>query len=250
MGWTRRRRAAAALAVVLLVAAVTGCGTVLDDAPTTVDVPAAAPGVPVAPGAVWPSRDGSALMALQNLTDRGGRPDLLDPVAVARQYAAAAMPGAAARAKAGGAPVTGPFTSTGPTTGEVPVAGTGLSPATVYLRQLDRQAPDARSGPRQSIWYVQGVGTPVLAVLDVDYDGQRLVASFIPTRDGTLTVRVTGLDGALLAERVTPARAGRLNPVDVAAPGQPGLVVSATLALADGSIAPREFRIGAPASGN
>ena len=37
--------------------------------------------------------------------------------------------------------------------------------------------------------------------------------------------------------------------VDIDAPGQPGLVVSATLALADGSIAPREFRIGAPGAG-
>ena len=248
---TRRRRSATAFGVVLLVAAVTGCGTAPDDVPTTVDVPAAATGAPVAPGAVWPSRDESALMALQDLTDRGGRPDLLDPVAVARQYAAAAMPGAAAaRAGAGGAPVTGPFTATGPTTGEVPVAGAGLSPSTVYLRQLERQAPDARSGPQHPIWYVQGIGTPVLAVLDVDYDGQRLVASFIPTSGGTLTVRVTGLDGVLLAEQVTTARTGHLNPVDVNAPGQPGLVVSATLALTDGNIAPREFRIGAPAPGS
>ena len=86
-------------------------------------------------------------------------------------------------------------------------------------------------------------------MLDVDYDGQRLVASFIPASDGTLTVRVTGLDEGLLAEQVTSARTGRLTPVDIDAPGQPGLVVSATLALADGSIAPREFRIGAPSAG-
>ena len=37
--------------------------------------------------------------------------------------------------------------------------------------------------------------------------------------------------------------------VDIDAPGQPGLVVSATLALPDGSIAPREFRIGATGAG-
>ena len=83
-------------------------------------------------------------------------------------------------------------------------------------------------------------------MLDVDYDGQRLVASFIPTSDGTLTVRVTGLDESLLAEQTTSARAGHLIPIDVDAPGQPALVVSATLALPDGSIAPREFRVGPP----
>ena len=199
----------------------------------------------MAPGAVWPSRDGAALVALQDLTDRGRRPDLLDPVAVARQYAEVAIPGEAALAGTA-APVTGAFTSTGPTTGEVPCPGVGLAPSTVYLRQLDRDAPGARPGPRPPIWYVQGVGTALLAVLDVDYDGQRLVASFIPTSDGTLTVRVTGLDESLLAEQTTSAQAGHLTPIDVDAPGQPGLVVSATLALPDGSIAPREFRVGPP----
>jgi hypothetical protein len=249
MAGTPRRRSAAALGVVLLVAAVAGCGTVSDEPPTTVSGRAgASPSAPVAPGAVWPSRDGSALMALQDLTDRGRRADLLDPVAVARQYAAVAMPGAAALRRAGGVPVTGPFTATGPTTGQVPVTGPGLSPSTVYLRRLEPDAGDPRSGRQQSIWYIQGVGTPALAVLDVDYDGQRLVASFIPASNGTLTVRVTGLDGDLLAEQVTSTRTGHLNPVDIDAPGQPALVVSATLALADGGIAPREFRIGAPAS--
>jgi hypothetical protein len=248
MAGTRRRRSAIVLGTVLLMAAMAGCGTASDDAPTTVSGRAASPSAPVAPGAVWPSRNGPALMALQDLTDRGRRPDLLDPVAVARQYAAAAMPGAAALTEAGSVPVTGPFTSTGPTTGEVPVTGPGLSPSTVYLRRLEPNADDPKSGPHDSIWYVQGVGTPALAVLDVDYDGQRLVASFIPASDGTLTVRVTGLNEGLLSEQVTSTRAGRLNPVDIDAPGQPGLVVSATLAQADGSIAPREFRIGAPAS--
>ena len=138
------------------------------------------------------------------------------------------------------------FTATGPTTGQVPVTGPGLSPSTVYLRRLERDAGDPKPGRQQSIWYIQGVGTPALAVLDVDYDGQRLVASFIPASNGTLTVRVTGLDERLLAEQVTSTRTGHLNPVDIDAPGQPALVVSATLALADGSIAPREFRIGAP----
>jgi hypothetical protein len=185
-------------------------------------------------------------MALQDLTDRGRRPDLLDPVAVARQYAAIAMPGAGALAGAGGVPVTGPFTSTGPTTGQVPVTGPGLSPSTVYLRRLEPDADDPKSGRQQSIWYIQGIGTAALAVLDVDYDGQRLVASFIPASDGTLTVRVTGLDEGLLAEQVTPTRTGRLNTLDIDVSGQPALVVSATLALADGSIAPRQFRIGAP----
>jgi hypothetical protein len=246
MAGTRRRRSATAFGVALLVAAVTGCGAVSDDAPTTVSGRAASPSAPVAPGAVWPSRDGSALMALQDLTDRGRRPDLVDPVAVARQYAAVAMPGAAAMRRAGGVPVTGRFTATGPSTGQVPVTGPGLSPSTVYLRRLERDAGDPKSGPQQSIWYVQGVGTAALAVLDVDYDGLRLVASFIPASEGTLTVRVTSLDEGLLAEQVTSTRTGRLNPVDIDAPGQPGLVVSATLALADGSIAPREFRIGAP----
>jgi hypothetical protein len=248
MAGTRRRWSAPALGVMALVAAVTGCGTVSDDPPATVSGRPASPSAPVAPGAVWPSRDGSALVALQDLTDRGRRPDLLDPVAVARQYAAVAMPGAAALAGAGRVPVTGPFTATGPTTGQVPVTGPGLSPSTVYLRRLEPDAGDPRSGRQQSIWYIQGVGTPALAVLDVDYDGQRLVASFIPASNGTLTVRVTGLDGDLLAEQVTSTRTGHLNPVDIDAPGQPALVVSATLALADGGIAPREFRIGAPAS--
>jgi len=247
MTGSRRRRSAAALGVALLVTAVTDCGAVSDEPPATVSGRPASPSAPVAPGAVWPSRAGSALMALQDLTDRGHRPDLLDPVAVARQYAAAAMPGAAALAGAGRVPVTGPFTATGPTTGQVPVTGPGLSPSTVYLRRLEPDAGDPKSGRQQSIWYIQGVGTAALAVLDVDYDGQRLVASFIPASNGTLTVRVTGLDKRLLAEQVTSTRTGHLNPVDINAPGQPGLVVSATLALADGSIAPREFRIGAPA---
>jgi len=189
-------------------------------------------------------------MALQDLTDQGRRPDLLDPVAVARQYAAVAMPGAAAVARAGGVPETGAFVSTGPTTGEVSVTGTGLSPSTVYLRRLERDARDATSGPHQSIWYVQGVGSADLAVLDVDYDGQRLVASFIPASDGTLRVRVSGLDEGVLAEQVMSTRTGHLNPLDVDAPGHPGLVVSATLDLADGSIAPREFRVGAPPPGS
>ena len=49
---------------------------------------------------------------------------------------------------------------------------------------------------------------------------------------------------------VEPAGADEhADAVDIDAPGQPGLVVSATLALADGSIAPREFRIGAPGAG-
>jgi hypothetical protein len=248
MAGSRRRRSATAFGVALLVAAVTGCGTVSDDAPTTVSGRAGAPpSAPVAPGAVWPSRDGSALMALQDLTDRGRRPDLLDPVAVARQYAAIAMPGAGALAGAGGVPVAGRFTATGPTTGQVPVTGPGLSPSTVYLRRLEPNAHDARSRPDHSIWYIQGIGTAALAVLDVDYDGQRLVASFIPASNGTLTVRVTGLDERLLAEQVTSTRTGHLNTLDIDAPGQPVLVVSATLALPDGSIAPREFRIGAPA---
>ncbi len=248
MAGTRRRRSAAALGVVLLVAAVGGCGAASDEPPATVSGRPASPGALVAPGAVWPSREGSALVALQDLTDRGRRLDLLDPVAVARQYAAIAMPGAAALA-GGGVPVTGRFTATGPTTGQVPVTGPGLSPSTVYLRRLERDAGDPKSGRQQSIWYIQGVGTPALAVLDVDYDGQRLVASFIPASNGTLTVRVTGLDERLLAEQVTSTRTGHLNPVDIDAPGQPALVVSATLALADGSIAPREFRIGAPGAG-
>jgi hypothetical protein len=247
MAGTRRRRSATVLAMVLLVAAVAGCGAASDDAPT-VSGRAASASALVAPGAVWPSRDGSALVALQDLADRGRRPDLLDPVAVARQYAAVAMPGAAALAGAGGVPVIGPFTSTGPTTGEVPVTGPGLSPSTVYLRRLEPNAHDPTSRPVHSIWYVQGVGTPALAVLDVDYDGQRLVASYIPASDGTLTVRVPGLNEDLLAEQVTSTRTGHLNTLDIDIPGQPGLVVSATLAQADGSIAPREFRIGAPAS--
>jgi hypothetical protein len=247
MAGNRRWRSAKALGVILLVAAVTGCGAVSGDPPTTATGRAgASPSAPVAPGAVWPSRDGSALVALQDLADRGRRPDLLDPVAVARQYAAAAMPGAAALRRAGSVQVTGRFTATGPTTGQVPVTGPGLSPSTVYLRRLEPEAHDTTSRPDRSIWYIQGVGTPTLAVLDVDYDGQRLVASFIPAGNGTLTVRVTGLDERLLAEQVTPARAGHLNPVDIDAPGQPGLVVSATLAQANGNIAPREFRIGAP----
>jgi hypothetical protein len=248
MAGTRRRRSATAFGVVLLVAAMAGCGTASGDAPATVAGRTASPSAPVAPGAVWPSRDGSALVALQDLADRGRRPDLLDPVAAARQYAAVAMPGAAALRRAGGVPMIGPFTSTGPMTGEVPVTGSGLSPSTVYLRRLEPNAHDATSRPDHSIWYVQGVGTPALAVLDVDYDGQRLVASYIPASEGTLTVRVTGLDEDLLAEQVTTTRTGHLNTLDIDAPGQPGLVVSATLAQADGSIAPREFRIGAPAS--
>ena len=47
-----------------------------------------------------------------------------------------------------------------------------------------------------------------------------------------------------------PARASTAtDAVDIDAPGQPGLVVSATLALADRSIDPGEFRIGAPGAG-
>jgi hypothetical protein len=65
-------------------------------------------------------------------------------------------------------------------------------------------------------------------------------------RDGTLTGRVTGVDEILLAEQTTSAQAGHLSPIDVDAPGQPALVVSATLALPEGSIAPREFRVGPP----
>jgi hypothetical protein len=247
MAGTRRRRSATMLAMVLLMAALAGCGTASDDAPT-VSGQASAPSALVAPGAVWPSRDGSALVSLQELADRGRRPDLLDPVAVARRYAAVAMPGAAALRRAGGIPTIGQFTSTGPTTGEVPVTGPGLSASTVYLRRLDRDTGDPKSGPQQSIWYVQGVGTPALAVLDVDYDGQRLVASYIPASDGTLTVRVTALNEDLLAEQVTSARTGHLNTLDIDIAGQPGLVVSATLAQTDGRIAPREFRIGAPAN--
>ena len=249
MAGTRRRRSAPALGVMALVAAMVGCGAASDEPPATVSGRPASPSALVAPGAVWPSREGSALVALQDLADRGRRPDLFDPVAVARQYTAVAMPGAAALRRAGSIPVTGSFSSTGPTTGQVPVTGPGLSPCTVFLRRLEPNAGDPKSGPHQSIWYVQGVGTAALAVLDVDYDGQRLVASFIPAGDGTLTVRVTGLDQDLLAEQVTSTRTGHLNPVDIDAPGQPALVVSATLALADGSIAPREFRIGAPNAG-
>ena len=251
MGRRRTGRRRTALGPTMWVAAaaavaVAGCGTATDDSVTTVSAPAASAEAPAAPGAVWPRRDGAALVALQELTDRGRRPDLLDPVTVARQYAAVAMPGAASLAGTA-APVTGAFTSTGPTTGEVQVSGVRLAPSTVYLRQLNRAAPGARPGPQPPIWYVQGVGTALLAVLDVDYDGQRLVASFIATSDGTLTVRVTGVDENLLAEQATPAQAGYLTPIEVDVPGQPGLVVSATLALPDGSIAPREFRVGPPA---
>lgn len=248
MGRTGQRRTAATLGVLLLAAALTGCGSASDDAPTTVAVDAAAPGAPVAPGAVWPSRDDASLTALQDQTDNGRRPDLLDPVSVAAQYAVAALPGAAGRLAAGSSAGTGPFVATGPSTGEVVITGDGLSPSTVYLRRLERPGRDRASNRQRSIWYVQGVGSSALAVLDVDYDGQRLVASYVPASDGTLTVRVTGLDGGLLAEQVVPARAEHLAPVDVTAPGQGALVVSATLALGDGSIAPREFRIGAPSA--
>jgi hypothetical protein len=249
MAGIRRRRSASALGVMALVAAMVGCGAASDEPLATVSGRPASPSALVAPGAVWPSREGSALVALQDLADRGRRPDLLDPAAVARQYTAVAMPGAAALRRADGVPTIGPFTATGPTTGEVPVTGPGLSPSTVYLRRLEPKAHDATSRPDQSIWYVQGVGTPALAVLDVDYDGQRLVASYIPASDGTLTVRVTGLDERVLAEQVTSTRTGHLNPLDIDISGQPVLVVSAILAQADGSIAPREFRIGAPGAG-
>jgi hypothetical protein len=250
----RRRRAgprqfALRLAVLVLVTAMTGCGTATDDTPTTVGATTAAADPPVAPGAVWPSRDETALMALQDLTDRGRRPDLLDPVVVARQYAATAIPGAPAIA-ATGVPVAGPFAPTGPTTGEVQIAGNGLAPSTVYLRRLDRDPRDAMPAGGPSIWYVQGVGSSVLGVVDVDYDGQRLVASFIPSSGGTVSVRVTGLDESLLFEQTMPAQENHLVPIDIEAPSQPGLVVSATLAVPDGSIAPREFRIGPPAPGS
>jgi hypothetical protein len=247
MAGTRRRRSATVLAMVLLMAAMAGCGTAPGDAPT-VSGQTGTPRALVAPGAIWPSRDRSALVALQDLADRGRRPDLLDPVAVARRYAAVAMPGAAALRRVGGVPTIGPFTSSGPMTGEVPVTGPGLSPSTVYMRRLEPNAHDTPSRPDHSIWYVQGVGTPALAVLDVDYDGQRLVASYIPASNGTLTVRVTDLNEGLLAEQVTSTRTGHLNTLDIEVPGQPGLVVSATLAQTDGSIAPREFRIGAPSA--
>ena len=248
MAGTRRRRSAAALGVMVLVAAVAGCGAASDEPPATVSGRPASPSALVAPGAVWPSREGSALVALQDLTDRGRRPTC----STRSRWPASTRPSRCPVRppwRGGGVPVTGPFTATGPTTGQVPVTGPGLSPSTVYLRRLEPDAGDPKSGRHQSIWYIQGVGTPALAVLDVDYDGQRLVASFIPASDGTLTVRVTGLDERLLAEQVTSTRTGHLNPVDIDAPGQPALVVSATLALADGSIAPREFRIGAPGAG-
>ena len=250
MGRTARRWGAITFGMALLLAAVTGCGTIREDAASTRSAPAATPDSPVAPGAVWPSRDQSTLLALQDLSDRGRRPDLLDPVDVARQYAAAAMPGAAALAAAPSTPMAGAFTATGPTTGEVPVAGSGLSPSTVYLRRLERHPGKAPTGPPPSIWYVQGVGSALLAVLDVDYDGQRLVASFVPGGDGTLTVRVTGLGESLLTEQVTSARTEHLITIDAHIPGQPALVISASLALADGSVAPREFRIGAPPPAN
>ncbi len=69
-----------------------------------------------------------------------------------------------------------------------------------------------------------------------------------PASDGTLTVPVTGLNEGLLAEQVTSTRTGHINALDLDVSGQLGLEVSATLARADGRIAPREFRIGAPAS--
>jgi hypothetical protein len=77
-------------------------------------------------------------------------------------------------------------------------------------------------GPATVNLVVQGVGTPTLAVLDVDYDGQRLVASYIPPRDGTLTVHVTGLNEDLLAEQVTSGWTGHLNTSTSTSPASPG----------------------------
>jgi len=241
------QRAVAVGGLLLLLA--TGCANTGDGAATTTPElpPTEAPAA--APGAIWPSTGEAQLDRLHALANRGQRPDLLDPVAVARVYVTTALPPEAKAAPLAPGLVVARFKATSPKTGEVAVHGPRMSPSTVFLH---RYAAPAKSGPTSDakpIWYVQGLGSEDLAVLDVDYNGARLSGALVPTRTGRITMRASTLDGQVLAERATAAVKGRLVDIDVAAPDQPGLVFTAVLTADDGITALRVFRLGPPTGG-
>jgi hypothetical protein len=243
---TAPRARAAALGLLLLLL-VPGCASSGDQAGTTTAIPSQPSTTAAAPGAIWPGTRAAQLDLLHGQANRGQRKELLDPVAVTRAYVTTALPSEAQAAGRAPGLVLTRFTATSPRTGEVAIRGPRLAPSTVSLRRYD--SPDqgpAASGERP-IWYVRGLGSTDLDVLDVDYDGTRLTGSLVPGRSGRVVVRTSTLDGKTLATRTTAAQKGRLVDLGVAAPDQPGLVVTAVL-TADGITSLRVFRIGAPAA--
>lgn len=238
---------AAAVTGLALSLSLGGCGSQAYDvaAPPTASVPSDVLGR--APGLIWPTTSARKLAELQDLADRGRRPDLLEPVAVARAYVTSALPAAVAAAARAPGTAVGPFVRSGPATGEVQVTSGGLSTSTVYLRQFSSgQRPPAGTAAERGIWYVQGIGSADLAVLDLDYDGTRLTGALVPAQDGTLTIQVARADGTVVATGEPTAQARHLVPLDVSAPNEAALLVTAVLATVDGTLAPRAFRIGAP----
>jgi hypothetical protein len=237
----RFRREAIMLGV-LLSLLVGGCAGADEPAATT----AAAPTLPAedaaAPGAIWPGTGQARLEELRASANRGQRPDLLDPVKAARTYLTTALPPEARGAAPG---ITlGPFRATSRDTGEVTARGRRMAQTTVSLRRYD--GPRGSVAGQKPIWYVQGLGSPDLAILDADYDGSRLIGALVPDRMGEVVMRTSALDGTILDQRSAAATKGRLIQIDVAAQNQPGVIFTAVLTGRDGVSSMRAFRIGAP----
>jgi hypothetical protein len=232
------------VAVLTALAWLAGCAGPSDDQATTVADPVVPTEDPAAPGAIWPGTGQARLEQLRGLANRGQRPDLLDPVETARSYLATGLPSEARAAGAASGLVFARFAPTGASTGEVSVHGRRLAPTTVSLRRYD--GPAGQSSGQRAIWYVQGVGSADLAVLDVDYDGSRLTGALVPGRAGQVVMRTAALDGTVLEERPGSAATRRLIQIGTVAKGQPAIVFSAVLTGDDGVSSVRVFRIGAP----
>jgi hypothetical protein len=239
-----RRRAGAVVLGVLLTLPVAGCASTDGGGTTTAPEPVSPTEDPAAPGAIWPGTGKARLEQLRGLANRGQRPDLLDPVGAARTYITTALPPDAKQATAG--VVLARFRATSPDSGEVTVRGRRMAPTVVSLHRYDPVSGGNMAGQRP-IWYVRGLGSPDLAVLDVDYDGDRLTGALVPGRSGRVVLRTSALDGKILQHRAVSAVKGRLIDIGAAAHDQPAVVFSAVLTGDDGITSLRIFRIGAPA---
>jgi hypothetical protein len=224
-----------------------GCGNGGDVVVSTDPGSTAPPEASAQPQAIWPSTQQAQLDQLRGQANRGQRPDLLDPLAVARGYlTTASPPEARARAALSGL-VLSRFKATSAETGEVEAHGDRLLPTTVALhRYAGPPGSETRSGEKP-IWYVQGLGSRDLAVLDVEYNGKRLSCSLVPTKSGRITARTSTLEGEPLDERTVEATPGTLVDVGARIPDQSGLLFTAVLLADDGTTALRIFRLGPPA---
>ncbi|MCU1487433.1 MAG: hypothetical protein JWN67_4179, partial [Actinomycetia bacterium] len=134
--------------------------------------------------ALWPATDAVGLASLQQQADNDRRPDLLDPVAVAGNALYELLP----RSETSTSYSLGDFQLGDPNSGEVPYT---LSDGSSGVVQLRRTAPNDKT----KIWYVTGVTSDALQVLEYRHEGRALVIDVQSTVAGTLTL--TGGDAPI-----------------------------------------------------